>query len=218
MTGISDRAIIDVQGGNLSSVETLDIDLSVARSNPTLFQVQPCWGIAVDPAAYATPATTTPSSTLFCGVASVQIGRPTMDPIRLEGGSLVKFPPGVTQLWITNAAQASHMMRLYICPPPWEVKFYLKADVPFVGPASAFAVAVTNAATLISAAQPDRASIMVANNDPALVLYVGFTSGVTTATGFPIAPGEAAWWAANTSAVYGISPGANIDARVTVEG
>jgi hypothetical protein len=217
MTG--SRSLIDAQRADIAELVAWDIDLTTARSTPTLIQLTGFGSISADPVAYDSAGSVTPSTTLYAGVAFLRIGRASNAPIRLEGGSFVRVPAG-TQVWLQNAAQSSRMLRLYFCPPPYEIKFYLKPDAaPVVSPASNFAVSVPNAATLISAAQPGRRSISIKNNDATLILYVGFTSGVTTANGMPVAAGGFLSLNDDTASVYGIASAAGpIDVRVITEG
>lgn len=46
-------------------------------------------------------------------------------------------------------------------------------------------VTITTNATLIAAANPERKGLLIANNGDDTV-YIGFTSAVTTTTGFPL--------------------------------
>lgn len=210
------RSIIEAKASDLQTIITIDLDLSIAR-NAVQFQIGSFDKISADPAGYDSATATTPSSTIFAGGASVRVGRNTADPIRLEAGVFIRTP-AADVVWISNAAQAARMLRLYFCPPQIEIKFYLRNEAPTVSGGAYGNVSVGTTATLIRPSAAGRASVMVKNNDPALVLYVGFDSSVTTANGFPVGPGEAAWWGDYTGAVYGIAPSSTIDTRWTTEG
>lgn len=210
------RSLLQAAASDIQTLTIFDLDLSVARSK-VQFVVGSAVSITADPAGYDSQTSTTPSTSIFAGGASIIVGRNTNDPIRLEPGVFIRVPAN-SLVWISNSAQASRMLRLYFCPPAYEIKFYLRNEAPTVSGGAYGAVSVTTAATLIRPSAAGRANVMVKNNDPALVLYVGFDSSVTTATGFPIGPGEAVWWGDYTGAVYGIAPSATIDTRWTTEG
>jgi hypothetical protein len=219
MTGdtVGGRALIDAAGGQLQQPRIWDIDLSVARTNVGPFRIDGYTSIAVDPRAYDSVQSRTPSSTLFAGVASIVFGLQSGDPLPLEGGLLMRCPAN-TIFWISNAAQTGRMLRLYLCPPAVELKFYQRPETPYTGPATAFQVTVAAVATLISASQAGRKSIMIRNNDAAATLFLGPTSAVLTTTGMPLSPGQTVVFSESTSAWYGIASAGTIDTRVVVEG
>jgi hypothetical protein len=78
------------------------------------------------------------------------------------------------------------------------------------------AVSVGTSATLLSAANSQRQSCMIANADAAATLYVG-DSTVTTANGMPVPPGGNITIDKNTGAIYGRVAAGTLDARVLEE-
>lgn len=65
------------------------------------------------------------------------------------------------------------------------------------------AVSVGTTATVIVAANTNRRTLSIFNNDASAVLYIGTTAGVNTSTGYPVPAGtsfqdtrtESGWWA-----------------------
>jgi len=214
MTG-SEHVILDGVGRlDRQDPFFLDIDVSTARSNLKI-DIPVSTVLTLDPAAYDDDETT--STTLYAGTITVRVGRRSAPPVRLEPGGNFKMPPTGT-IYVSNAAQSGRRVRLYCLPLAYDLKFYQRYDAPTVSPATAFAISVGTAATLITASQPGRQSVMVKNNDASAALYIGFTSGVTIVTGMPVAAGEAIWLDHSTSPVYGIVAAGTLDARVIVEG
>jgi len=75
----------------------------------------------------------------------------------------------------------------------------------------------TNAVQIPSSPLKYRRALSIRNNSSAAVLYIGFSSSVTTGTGFPIKPGEALPMDMNAGIIiWGISDanGGNADVRV----
>lgn len=201
--GVPGAALLDAQGGNLQSIQIYDVDLSTPRTGASLaIQGTPFWGVGVDPAGYDNAQSKNPSSSVYAGTASIAIGRQTMDPVRLEGGSWIECP-ATDKFWITNAAQSGKMLRLYLCPPPWKVRFYLKQDAPFVAALSTGQVAVTDVATLITPALAGRTSFMF-SNDGSVPMWFGPTSGVTTVTGKKASSTQSTTINDSTTAIYAI--------------
>jgi len=82
--------------------------------------------------------------------------------------------------------------------------------------AASAAVTVGTSATLLSAASTGRQSVVIANNDPGVVLYVGNAS-VTTSNGLPIQPNGSATFDKSSAAIYGIVASGSLDARTFTE-
>lgn len=82
---------------------------------------------------------------------------------------------------------------------------------------SALAVTVGTVATVLAASSTTRQKASVRNNSTTATLYLGDAT-VTTATGFPLGPGEGFTFEGTTAAIYGIASAAGTDARVMVEG
>jgi len=78
------------------------------------------------------------------------------------------------------------------------------------------AVTVAASATLLSAANTDRQSIGIYNNDASVTMYIG-DSGVTTTNGYPIPAGGQAFFDKSTAAIYGIVAAGSINARIITE-
>lgn len=86
-------------------------------------------------------------------------------------------------------------------------------------------VSVTTTATLIDAADPARRSILIRNADSNTVLFLGPTSGVTTANGLPVKTAGASGATGNggtviydhTAAVWGIVSSGTADVRFQTE-
>lgn len=77
-------------------------------------------------------------------------------------------------------------------------------------------LSVTTSAQSLIAASTTRRSAMVRNpSNSGATIYYGFTSGLTTANGFPIYPGEA-WTTAYNGAIYLIGDSA-VTARYSTE-
>ena len=109
---------------------------------------------------------------------------------------------------ITDAASPKDLKDLYDELTGLFTNSDLRGSSPTYG-----AVSVANTATLIKAANASRKSLFIQNlgSDN---LYIGNDNSVTTANaGAKIVPGAAMEFAFCTSAIYGISDGANIDTR-----
>lgn len=86
-------------------------------------------------------------------------------------------------------------------------------------------VSVTTTATLIDAADPARRSLLIRNADSGTVLFLGPTSGVTTANGLPVKTAGASGANGNggtiiythTGAVWGIVSSGTADVRFQTE-
>lgn len=89
--------------------------------------------------------------------------------------------------------------------------------------ASGFSVTVTPVtavpALLIPASLDDRAGLVIKNWSSIGNLFVGPTSAVTTADGYPLAPRDAlAIDLASGAAIYGVSDGGTLDVRIAENG
>jgi hypothetical protein len=212
---VSEPNILDSVGrSDRQDPAFIDFDLTAARSQLAV-EIPMSTVLVIDPIGYDSRYVT--SSSLYAGILLVQPQRSSADPVRLEPGVNFKMPP-TARIYISNAAQSGRMARLYCLPRAYDLKFYQRYDAPFVSPASGFAISVAVGATLISAAQAGRRSIMIRNNDAAATLYLGPTSGVTTVNGMPLSPAQTVVFSDSTTAWYGAASVGTIDTRVITEG
>jgi hypothetical protein len=85
--------------------------------------------------------------------------------------------------------------------------------IPAKGTLTTSAVSVTSTATLLQAATSSPKGLLIYNNGTTTI-YVGSTSGVTTATGIPVPAGQSYSDSVSTSAFYGICTTGSNDVRV----
>lgn len=94
-----------------------------------------------------------------------------------------------------------------------------KAKAPTSAAYTTTAVTVTNAATLIDAANAARGALLIQNNHASGNIFVGFTAGVTVTTGIKVVPGGYMELSVvPTGAIYAIGDIASNTAVVIVEG
>jgi hypothetical protein len=65
--------------------------------------------------------------------------------------------------------------------------------------------ALSTTAELVAAAMPGRRTIEVKNSDASISIYVGYTDGVTTATGHLLAAGHSFLWEDYDGPIYAIA-------------
>lgn len=126
--------------------------------------------------------------------------------------SLVRFTwdaqPGVTAYFIVAADDA-----LMVHAPP--ARQLVTQAMGAALSVNAYSVGV--GAIQVAAASATRQKVTVRNNSAAATVYVGPDS-VTSATGFPLGPGEAYTFEGTTADVYALSSAVSTDVRVVVEG
>ena len=69
------------------------------------------------------------------------------------------------------------------------------------------------AATLLLASNPQRRKFVIYNN-AAILIYLGFTNGVTAVNGFPLPAGAAFVEEAYSGEIWGIAPGGPANTRI----
>jgi hypothetical protein len=79
--------------------------------------------------------------------------------------------------------------------------------------------ASTTAGILIAAELEDRAGLIIKNNNLSGILYIGFDNTLSTANGYPLAPGESLGMAiAAGQDIYGLASAGTIDVRILQAG
>lgn len=151
----------------------------------------------------------------------VAFGQQDQDRLTLDYNGQIACEPrnDVTRLfWVNTAGVFAHVVyspsaALFQndCPNPLQT-FTANVGTQF----DAAYVTVATTATLLSAANSNRQSVGIFNNDASAAMYVGDAS-VTTANGYPIPAGGQAFFDKSSAAIYGIVAASTINARTITE-
>lgn len=195
-----------------------DFDLASAARSNELVRVPAVTQIVVDPRAF--DSATGVSSTLSVGTMFVRLGSQATSAMRLEPGIKFTIPP-TTDFYFSSEVQADRMARVYFLPRAFSLAFYLRFDPAFQADLTVDQITINDTAgQLITPALPGRKSVMIQNANAIGGDYVEVSSDstFTYGNGMSLAPGQAIWWSASTSAIYGrCNTGDTADVRYSVE-
>lgn len=152
---------------------------------------------------------------------SVSIGQDYSDTIKLTPNNKIK---GYGRLWrLSWTAQSGLTAYIFVSRGPLPLELEVPPTRQIVTSAvgttfttSTVTAAVTAGGTLLTAADALRQSVTIQNISGSKDVYLG-PSGVTTATGFWLAPYGIFTFDKTTAAIYGITVSGTCEVRVAVE-
>ncbi|OAN44002.1 hypothetical protein A6A04_08965 [Paramagnetospirillum marisnigri] len=153
---------------------------------------------------------------------NVMLGDVVMDSVPMTTNCIIRARQPVPMIRFTWAAQPGVTAYLLVAPnedlmisaPP--SRQLVTQSVSSV--LSAVAVTVGTSAVQAAASSSTRQKLTVRNNSTAAKVYLGSSNAVTTASGFPLGPGEGFTFEGTTAAIWAISDTAGTDVRVMAEG
>ncbi|BAE51214.1 hypothetical protein [Paramagnetospirillum magneticum] len=153
---------------------------------------------------------------------SVMLGDVVMDQVPLTTNSIIRIRKTVSLCKFTWDAQPGVTAYILVAPDE-DVMIHSPPSRQLVTQSMASALAASAAsigtsAALVAAANGSRQKLTVKNNSASATIYLGADNAVTTASGFPLGPGEGFTFEGTTGAVYAIASAAGTDVRILAEG
>lgn len=155
-------------------------------------------------------------------LVNVQLGDVISDaiPMGINATASLREPTGVVRFsWAAQPGVIAHFLlsaddNLVVTSPPAKQLVTQSFGVSL----SMSNVNVGTVAAKLAPANSARAKLTIRNNSAGNIIYMGKSSAVTAASGFPLAPGEAYTFDGTTAEVWGIASAAGTDVRVIQEG
>ncbi|TAN55357.1 MAG: hypothetical protein EPN20_20330 [Magnetospirillum sp.] len=164
------------------------------------------------------PAVTSLSAMVECSVGQVED-----DYLPLGINSLVageahaywlrwKSQPGVWAFFLISLIDPRSASIQIDAPPTSQIV------TQAMGATVAMSSVSISTAALLAASSATRQKLTIKNTSAAATLYLGASAAVTSATGFPLAPGEGFTVEGSQAAVYAVASAGSIDVRLLAEG